>query len=94
MPTWTRASSRRGGVARIGDTQAIDALLKLSLADAVWERTKATQSCLLLAETLVSGGRRNEARRIYVQLRATHTQPNEAYLRELADKALVSLGIG
>jgi HEAT repeat protein len=82
------------GLARIGDTQAIDAMLKLSLAEAAWERSKATQACLLLAETLVAAGRRGEARRIYVQLRATHTQPNEAYLRELADKALLALGIG
>jgi HEAT repeat protein len=81
-------------LARLGDAPSAEAMLKLADGATGWERHQATDSCLRLAETLAATGRRNEARRIYTHLRATRTGPGESHLRELADKALLALGIG
>lgn len=81
-------------LARIGDVNSIDPLLQLADVEPRWERIKGTQSCLLLAENLAAKGRRNDARRIYLHLQATRTDPREWYLHQLADKALLALGAG
>jgi HEAT repeat protein len=80
-------------LARIGDEQSIDALLKLASGNG-WERIKGTQAVVLLAETLSTKGKRDDARRIYLHLRNTRNDPAEAYLRELADKALAAPNLG
>jgi len=82
------------GLARTADVQAVDGLLKLADAEPTWERNKATHACLLLAENLLANNRRNDARRIYSHLRTTRTQPHEKYVRDIAEKALLALGIG
>ena len=81
-------------LARMGDVDSIDPLLKLADVELRWERIKGMQSCLLLAENLAAKSRRNDARRIYLHLQSTRTEPHEWYVHQLADKALLALGPG
>jgi HEAT repeat protein len=80
------------GLANLGEAGSIDLLLKAADTAAAYERIKATQACLVLAEKLAAAGRPGEARRIYTHLRDTRTDKPEAYLRELSEKALGKLG--
>jgi HEAT repeat protein len=80
------------GLARMGASGSVPALLKAADVEPVYERTKATQACLLMAETLAATGNRTDAARIYIHLRDTRTDPKEQYLRDLAAKALAGLG--
>jgi len=79
-------------LARIGDPRSVDALLGEADAAAGWQRIKATQACLLLAETLLAAGKRTPARVLYTHLRDSHTDPSESHVREAAAKALSGLG--
>jgi len=76
-------------LANIGDAGSIGPLLKAADADG-WERTRATDACLLLAENLLAAGKKTEAKRIYSHLQQTRTEPNERYVREAAEKALAA----
>jgi HEAT repeat protein len=78
-------------LARIGDAQSVDLLLKAADASQGFERIKATQACLLLAENLVGAGQKKAATAIYTHLRDTRTDPKEAYVREGATQALTAL---
>ena len=78
-------------LANIGDASATDALLKSADSAESWERTEATQDCLLLAERLAATGKRAQAERIHTHLLATRKDPSERHIRETAEKAL---GIG
>lgn len=78
-------------LARIGDAGAVPLLLKAADVDPSFERIKATQACLLLAENLTAAGQQAEASRIYAHLIKTRTQPKEQYVRELAQKALAAV---
>ena len=78
------------GLARLGDANSIDVLLKAADVEPSFVRTKAAQTCLVLAEALIAKGRKREAARIYEHLRDTRTGPKEQYLRDLASKALNS----
>jgi hypothetical protein len=80
------------GLARIGNSDSSQALLKLADASQGYERIKATQTCLLLAENLATSGKKDAAARIYAHLRDTRTDPKEQYIQDLAKKALVALG--
>jgi HEAT repeat protein len=80
------------GLAKMGDAGSVDLLLKTADATAPWERSKATQACLVLAETLAAAGKKTEAARVYMRLRDTRTDPKEQYIREAATKALAGLG--
>jgi HEAT repeat protein len=74
-------------LAQIGDATSADLLLKA--ADATgYERTKATHSCLLLAENLLAAGKKAEATRIYTRLLNTRTDPSDSYVREAASRGL------
>lgn len=79
------------GLARVGDAAAIDPLLKAADAEPGWERIQAAKHCLVLAERLTAAGKKAEARRIYQHLRDTRSDPSEAYLRSIADKALAAV---
>jgi hypothetical protein len=79
------------GLARLGDAGAIEPLLKAADADPGWERIQAAKHCLVLAEKLAAAGKQAEARRIYQQLRDTRRDASEAYLRDVADKALAAV---
>ena len=78
-------------LARIGDPQSADALIKMADGAQGYTRTKATSIVLLLAETLAAQGKKNEAIRIYTHLHNTRTDPKEEYLRDTAARALKSL---
>lgn len=80
------------GLARLADASAIPGLLKLADGAQGYERTKATQHCLVLAENLLAAGRKDDASRIYGHLRTTRTDPKEQYIRDLANKALDAIG--
>jgi|YelNatPaOPRAMG01_1025707.scaffolds.fasta_scaffold09413_5 HEAT repeat protein len=79
------------GLARLGQASAVEALLKAADVEPSYERIKATQACLLLAERLAGNGNRQAATRIYRHLRDTRTDPTEQYVRQVAEKALASL---
>jgi HEAT repeat protein len=80
------------GLANIGDGGSADLVLKAGDAPAGWERIKATQACLLLAERLLEAGKKAEAAKIWRRLKETRTDPSEAYVREAAEKALQAAG--
>jgi len=78
-------------LARIGDAGSVDSVLKEADAAPGWERIKATQACLLLAENLAAAGKKPDAARIYSHLRDSRTDPKEKYVREAAAKALTAM---
>jgi HEAT repeat protein len=78
-------------LAQIGDAASAEALLKA--ADATgYERIQATNSCLLLAENLLSAGKKADASRIYTRLLNTRTDPSESHVRDAASRALAAAG--
>jgi len=79
-------------LANIGDASSVGALLKAADAEGVYERIKATQACLLLAENLLEAGRKSEAMKLYTHLRDTRTDPAEQYVRDAAKKGLAAAG--
>jgi HEAT repeat protein len=78
-------------LANSGDAGAVDLLLKAAEASG-FERVKATQACLLLAENLLTAGQKKEAARIYSQLRDTRTDPGERHIRDAAARGLAAVG--
>ena len=75
-------------LANLGEASALDLLLKAADTEAAYERIKATQACLVLAEKLTASDHKDEAKRIYTHLRDTRKDKSESYIRELAEKAL------
>lgn len=80
------------GLANIGDARCVNVLLKAADVKSSYERTKATQACLLLAENLLTAGQKSEAAKIYTYLRDTRTDPSEQYVRDAARNALTAGG--
>jgi len=78
------------GLARLGDTSAVDALLKAADKEPGWERIQAAKHCLVLAEKLAAAGKKSEAAKICEHLRQTRTDPSENYIREAAQKILAA----
>ena len=78
-------------LAHIGDSGSADLLLKAADRGG-FERIKATQACLLLAETLLAAGKKKEAARVYAHLRDTRTDPSERYVKEAALRGLAAVG--
>jgi len=76
------------GLAKIGDSGAVEMLLKAADVEPGWERVQQTKHCLVLAEKLAAAGKKAEANRIYTHLQQTRTDPSERYIREAAAKAL------
>jgi len=79
-------------LAQIAPPRAVELLLKAADAPAGYERIKATQACLVLAENLLAAGNKREARRIYTHLRDTRSDRAEQYVRDSAAKALPEIG--
>lgn len=78
-------------LANMGDAGSVDLLLKAADRDKEgYERIKATQSCLLLAEQLLAAGKKKEAARIYTHLKDTRTEPTEKHIKEAATKGLAT----
>jgi hypothetical protein len=78
------------GLANIGDADSVDVLTRAADAKNPYERIKAAQACLLLAENLLAAGKKKDAMKIYTHLRGTRTDPAEQYLREVAESALAA----
>ncbi len=78
-------------LANIGDAGSVELLLKAADKDG-FERIKATQACLLLAENLLAAGKKKEAARIYTHLKDTRTDPSERHIKEAATKGLAAAG--
>jgi HEAT repeat protein len=79
-------------LANIGDAGSAELLLKAADAREAYERIKATQACLLLAERLQAAGRKKEAGRVYTHLKKTRTGAAEKYVRETAERGLAAVG--
>jgi hypothetical protein len=75
-------------LASIGDAAAAGAVLSLADDAAGFDRARATNACLLLAENLTASGRKDDAAKIYRHLRDTRTDESEAYVRDLARRPL------
>ena len=78
------------GLANIGDPGSVDIVLRAADVQDPYERIKAAQACLLLAENLLAAGKKKDAMKIYAHLRDTRTDPVEQYLREVAEGALAA----
>jgi len=78
------------GLANIGGAGSADLLLKAADAEGTYERNTATKACLLLAERLLETGRKEPAEKIYIHLRDTRSGPDEAYIRDAANKGLAA----
>lgn len=78
-------------LASIGDAGSVDLLLKAADSNKEgFERIKATQACLLLAENLLAAGKKKEAARIYTHLKDTRTDPSERHVKLAATKGLAA----
>ena len=78
------------GLANISDAGSVDVLTRAADAKNPYERIKAAQACLLLAENLLAAGKKKDAMKIYAHLRDTRTDPAEQYLRDVAESALAA----
>jgi HEAT repeat protein len=79
------------GLANMGDDGSVDLLLKAAEAEATYERIKAANACLLLAERLSEAGRKELAEKVYTHLRDSRNGSDEAYIRAAAEKGLAEL---
>jgi HEAT repeat protein len=77
-------------LASVGDPEASDLLLKAAEAADPWERILGAKACLLLAETLLAQGRKDDAVRLYTRLRDAKRGTDEAYLAEAAERGLAA----
>jgi hypothetical protein len=75
-------------LARTADAGSARTLVSLAARSTGYARSKATQACLVLAENMAATGRKREARDIYAAVRE---QTQEAYIREVASKAIAGL---
>jgi hypothetical protein len=78
-------------LARSGQPAAVGAVLKATETTESWPRSQATQAAFNLAEALAAAGKRDDAARIYEQLRQTRTAEHEEHVREAAERGLAGL---
>lgn len=83
----TRTTAARA-LSHIGKADSADSLLKASDSGEGFERVAMTDACLTLAQTLAASGNREAARGILTHLRDTRSEPSEAYVRQVAERAL------
>ena len=79
------------GLMRISSGKDAGLMLSQSLKEKGWGRTKATAYCFELAEKLASNGQSNEAKAIYIKIKKSHSEKQDAYLGESADRGLAQL---
>ncbi len=77
------------GLADLGDAGSVDLLLVAANTDG-WERIRATDACLSLAEKLLAAGKKAEAVKIYSHLKKTRTDAGERYIRDAAERGLAA----
>jgi HEAT repeat protein len=71
-------------LARTGSPVAVAAILKAAEVEESWPRSQATKAGFVLAEALATGGRKEEALRIYHYFEQSRTADHEAHVREAA----------
>ena len=76
---------------RISSAKDAELMLSQSLKEKGWGRIKATAYCFELAEKLAKNGQSKEAKRIYIKIKKSHSEKQDAYLRESADRGLAQL---
>jgi hypothetical protein len=75
-------------LANIGDAGSADLLLKLADAAEGFDRTAATNACLLLAENLAAAGKKADARKIYSHLWERPSQVPEDHVKQAAQAGI------
>ncbi|MDG1324550.1 MAG: HEAT repeat domain-containing protein [Opitutales bacterium] len=79
------------GLMRISSAKDAELMLSQSLKEKGWGRIKATAYCFELAEKLAKNDQSKEAKAIYIRIKKSHSEKQDAYLRETADRGLVQL---
>lgn len=79
------------GVAKAADENSVDAVLKAADKAKGWERIKASQACLALAENLAADDKKQQAKRIYKHIADSRDGEDEAYVRDVAQQAMATL---
>ena len=79
-------------LANIGDPAGVEACLATAEKAEGYERIQAGKSRLLFAERLREGGHKSQAQQVLGHLKKTSSDESEAYLREIADRELASIG--
>lgn len=79
------------GLMRISSAKDAELMLSQSLKEKGWGRIKATAYCFELAEKLAKNGQSKEAKGIYIKIKKSHSEKQDAYLRETADRGLAQL---
>ena len=79
------------GLMRISSAKDVELMLSQSLKEQGWGRIKATEYCFELAEKLAKYGQSKEAKAIYIKIKKSHSEKQDAYLRETADRGLAQL---
>ena len=80
------------GLAKLGQPDSAEPLLKAAGEAEGWERTQLTKSCLVLAEQLAAAGKTNEAKTVYQRLAKTRSGKNEQHIRDAAERGLAAIG--
>lgn len=78
-------------LAKMGDAASAEAIFKLADGATGHERSQATSTCLLLAETLAASGKTTEARQLLLRLRDSRQEEAERFIRDAAERALKAL---
>jgi HEAT repeat protein len=76
------------GLANMADPGSIELLMKAAEVPYSYERIKATDHLLTLAENLTADGQEDEARHIYRHLERTRLDPLEKHIREMPTAAM------
>jgi hypothetical protein len=79
------------GLMRISSAKDAELMLSQSLKEKGWGRIKATAYCFELAEKLAKNGQSKEAKAIYIKIKKSHSEKQDAYLHETADQGLAQL---
>ena len=79
-------------LASIGDAGSADLLLKTADAAEGFDRTAATNACLLLAENLSAAGKKTEARKIYSHLWERAGDAPEDHVKQAAQTGIRAAG--
>jgi HEAT repeat protein len=78
-------------LAEIGAPEAIETLQGAVAVESPYERTQATEACLLLAQRLKEDGEVEKAKAVCLFLRDTCTEDHEKHVRRAAEKALAAM---
>jgi HEAT repeat protein len=78
-------------LANLGDAASVDVVLAFADDATGFDRARATNACLVLAENLLAAGRKGQAATIYRRLLDTRKDPADAHVRNAAEHGLAQL---